>query len=128
MTEGMKNVEVAEENEVFADDILEGFDNKNNWVVTVRFYSLVHYIEERLTTYDYNSRSHDNREENILDCRYIDNKVRKLYRRLYDVSRDARYECVRLGEEDVRKSEETLAEAKEILGFTDGTSDHKYSI
>jgi GTP cyclohydrolase FolE2 len=128
MSREMSNVEFAKENETFAEDIGEHYDNKNNWIVTVRFYSLVHYVEETLSSHGYTSRSHDDREDNILNCRYVDDKVRKLYRRLYDVSRDARYECVRLNDEDVKMSKETLEEGKNILGYSDGGSTHKYSV
>ena len=128
MSGDMRNVEFARENEGFADEIEGSFENRENWTVTIRFYSLLHYIEETLSSHGYNSRSHDDREENILNCRYVDNRVRKLYRRLYDVSRDARYECVRLNNEDLRMSKETLEEGKEILGYSDDDSTHKYSV
>ena len=134
MTPELGHVDLAEDNERFADLIRtqlssEGFDvdNQNDWIVTVRFYSLLHYVEKRLQDYGYSSRSHDGRKENVLECRYIDNKVRKLYRRLEDVSRDARYECIRTSDEDVTKSESTLQEGKDVLGFNSGSSSHKYS-
>lgn len=124
----MSNVDFARENENFAQEILSELEDRKNWVVTVRFYSLLHYVEERLQAHGYNSRSHEKRKDNIRDCRHVDNKVRKLYRRLEDVSRDARYECIRMGDDDVRKSEETLEEGKRILGFSAGSGGtHKYS-
>lgn len=128
MSSEIGHVEFARENEEFADDIQSEFEDKNNWIVTVRFYSFIHYVEERLRSYEYDSRSHDMRKENIRNCKYIDNKVRNLYRRFEDVSRDARYECVRMDEEDVEMSEETLREGKEILGFDDDDTSHKYSV
>lgn len=127
MSSDITHREFAEENEEFAIDISSGFEDKSNWIITIRFYSLIHYVEERLKSYGYDSRSHDGRKDNIRNCRYIDNKMRKLYRRLEDISRDARYECIRMDEEDVEKSRETLEEGKEILGLNEDDSDYKYN-
>jgi len=129
MSPDLTHVEFANENESFANTIKSDFEDENNWVITVRFYSLLHYVEERLQSHGYNSRSHRDRKENIRNCRYIDNKVRKYYRRLEDVSRDARYECILMDDEDVEMSAETLEQCKDALGFGDeeGGSIHKYS-
>lgn len=125
MSSDMTNVEFARENENFAEIIDDNHD-RNNWVVTVRFYSLLHYIEERLDACGYNSRSHKDREDNILNCKTVDNQIYNLYRFLQDLSRDARYECVRMGEDEVEKSREKLNEGKEILGFSQGDGSAKY--
>lgn len=123
----MPHLEFAQENEQLADDIFDEF-NHNNWSVTIRFYSLLHYVEQRLITHDYTSKTHGDRKENIIDCNEIDDKIHNLYRRLEDLSRDARYECVRLSEEDVEISEETLEEGKFILGFDGSEGGAKYSV
>lgn len=134
MTPELGHIDLAEDNERFADLIRTHLcnddfdvDNQNDWIVTARFYSLLHYVEKRLQDYGYSSRSHGGRKENILECPYIDNKVRRLYRRLEDVSRDARYECIPTSDEDVTKSESTLQEGKDVLGFSRSSSGHKYS-
>ena len=124
----MNNIDFAEENETFAEEIMSQFEDKTNWVVTVRFYSLVHYVEERLTDYSYNSNNHSDRKDNIRDCQYIDNSVRRKYRLLEDLSRDARYECIRMNDDDVTKSGEVLEEGKNLLGFSSGSSSTKYSV
>lgn len=127
MPEGMENVEFARENEDFADDLDLSENPSKNWVVIVRFYSYLHYVEEYLQMYNYNSRSHNDRRENIRNCPHIDNKARKIYRLLEDISRDARYECIRMTEDDVQKSKENLDEGKDVLGFSGGATNHKYS-
>lgn len=123
----MSNVEFARNNEDFAGEVYQQHENQNNWVVTIRFYSLLHYVEQKLQSHNYNSETHGDRKENIRNCKHVDNRVRNLYRRLEDISRDARYECIEMQEQDVEMSEETLNEAKEVLGFTSGGGSTKYS-
>lgn len=124
----MSNVDFARSNEQFADNLIEEFSSRKNWIVTIRFYSLLHYVEEQLRNHGYESRTHDNRKDNIRACRAMDNRVRTLYRRLEDVSRDARYECIEMDDEDVEMSASTLEEGKDILGYTGGSGDTKYSV
>lgn len=124
----MTNIDFAKENEEFAEDIISEFESQSNWVVTVRFYSLVHYVEERLDSHNYNSENHTDRKSNIRSCKYVDNAVRAKYRLLEDLSRDARYECIRMDGDDVNKSEKVLQEGKELLGFDSGNTSHKYSV
>lgn len=129
MSPDMENVDFARESEQFAEDLIDDFEERKNWIVTIRFYSLLHFIEERLQHHGFSSRSHDDRKENIRSCKHTDNRLRTLYRRLEDTSRDARYECIRMTGEDVRMSAETLEEGKRILGYTEnGGGETKYSV
>lgn len=128
MSPDLTHGEFARENEEFADSLLEEFDNKFNWVVTVRFYSYLHFVEKRLQDYGYSSNNHDNRKNNILNCNQIDSRARAIYRALEDLGRDARYECYRMDEDDLEVSREKLQKGKEILNFTDsGDVSTKYS-
>jgi hypothetical protein len=128
MSPDMENVEFARNNEGFSDDLIKDYPNQKNWVVTIRFYSYLHYVEEELNKHGYNSRTHDDRKKNIRICKHIDNRARSIYRTLEDISRDARYECIEMNEEDVKKSGEKLEKGKNILGFmTNSSSDTKYS-
>jgi hypothetical protein len=124
----MSNIDFARKNEEFANELKPGNTPRKNWIVTIRFYSFLHYVEERLQAHGYNSRSHHDRKNNIRNCRHIDDKIRKIYRQLEDISRDARYECVRLENEDIEMSEKSLEEGKKVLGFSGGSSNHKYSM
>lgn len=117
----------ARENEQFADSLNPSEDNHRNWIVIVRFYSFLHYVEERLESEGYNSKKHAERMENIRRCPSIDNKAYNIYRTLYDLSRDSRYECIRMGDSEVNESENRLEDGKEVLGFTNNGSSHKYS-
>ena len=129
MSPDIENVTFARESENLTEEMNCSLENKikNNWIVTVRFYTYLHYVEQRLQEYDYTSRSHNNRKENIRNCKQIDNKARKLYRRLEDMSRDARYECVEMSDEDVKESLSTLEEGKQVLNFHAGDGSHKYN-
>lgn len=118
----------AEKNEQFAESLDGSQAVERGWIVTVRFYSLLHYVEERLTSHGYTSERHNQRMDNIKSCNAVETAVYKKYRALYDISRDARYECVRMNQEDVEESERILDEGKRMLGFDQGGSDYKYEV
>ena len=122
------NVEVARENEELAASMDPSRGDHRNWIVTIRFYSFLHYTEQRLTAEKYDSDNHKERMDNIQRCPALEDYLYNIYRSLYDLSRDSRYECERMNEEEVTKSEERLERGKELLGFnqTSGSS-HKYS-
>lgn len=121
------NVKGARENEKVAEKLAVTNEEDRNWIVTVRFYSFLHYVEERLQANGYDSNTHGDRMDNIRKCPSIDNYAYNLYKTLYDLSRDARYECLRMGESEVKESKKRLKKGKEILGFTHGGDSHKYS-
>lgn len=127
MTEKYSHTEFAELSEGLAEDLLSDFGDRKNWVVTIRFYSFLHYVEKRLDSYGYGSKRHSERKKNIRDCRYIDNRARSIYRTLEDLSRDARYECHQMTIKDVEEAQERLEEGKSILNYTDSGSSSKYS-
>lgn len=124
----MDNIDFAQNNEVFSDTILEDHPDQKNWVVTIRFYSYIHYVEEKLKMHGYSSTSHDNRKDNIRNCAQVDNRARSIYRKLEDISRDARYECIKMTDDDVEESESKLEEGKNVLGFVNGGDSTKYTI
>lgn len=122
----MENIEFARNNEQFADDISEDYPNQKNWIVTIRFYSFIHFVEERLKSYDYYSKTHDERKDNIRSCKDISDEAYHIYRFLEDISRDARYECIAMTDEDASKACEKLEKGKRVLGFPSGSSGSSY--
>lgn len=128
MTSSKSHVGFARETEDLAGDFHDTYPEENNWVVTFHFYSYLHYVEELLKRYGYSQKSHKQRKENIEECGKFDRKVYKIYRFLYDTSRDARYECVEIDDSSVEHCKEKLDEGKEVLGFTDGGGSTKYSV
>lgn len=127
MDPDMTHVEFARNNEELSEDFHDSFPEQNNWVVTLYFYSYLHYVEEVLTQHGYRSSSHNEREDNISECSYIDRQCYKIYRSLYDTSRDARYECIKIDEDSVDKCRERMLDGKEALGFSEGGGSTKYS-
>jgi len=128
MAPDMSHVEFARNNEDLAEDFRDTFSNQNNWVVIMHFYSYLHYAEEVLERCGYSQKSHKERKNNLDDCSQIDRKGYKIYRFLYDTSRDARYECLEIEDESVDTCREKLMEGKEILGFTTGGGSTKYNV
>lgn len=125
----MKHIEFARRSEAFSDNLCNDYSEQKNWIVTIRFYSYLHYVERQLDRHGYDSETHRNRKDNIRNCPHIDNRARSIYRLLEDLSKDARYECIEMTENDVEESEKKLDEGKEVLGFSagDSNSDTKYS-
>jgi hypothetical protein len=122
----MDNIDVARNNEEFAHDIINDYPDQKNWAVTIRFYSFIHFVDERLKSYDYHSKSHDERKNNIRRCSDISNEAYKIYRFLEDISRDARYECIAMTDEDATQAYEKLEKGKSVLGFPSGGSGQSY--
>lgn len=118
----------ARENEELADSLDSSEPENRNWIVTIRFYSYVHYIEEILESHDFSSNTHKERKDNIKECNGMDRTAYKIYRFLEDLSRDARYECIRMDEDDLTVSERKLDTGKETLGIVGGGGSTKYSI
>lgn len=125
----MTNIEFANNNQEFAEDLLSDYPDQKNWVVTIRFYSYIHYVEGKLKIYDMESNTHSERKDNIRECHGVDNRARNIYRFLEDISRDARYECQEMTESEVQRSEDKLEEGKSVLGFEgeSGETSTKYS-
>jgi len=130
MTERGEHVEFARLNEGFASDLYDdpNYQDRKNWMVTVRFYSLLHYVEQRLVMEGYDSKSHHDRKENIRECASVENVIYNRYRELEDLSRDARYECHWMTDEDVQRAGRVLERAKDELGFGSGSGSAKYEI
>lgn len=125
----LSHVEAAGENEALAASLDRAVGAHRNWIVTIRFYALLHYVDARLIEYGYKPEKHHERGDAIRDCDYLDAALYKVYRMLYDLSEDARYKCVRMSTEDVRVSNRQLERGKKLAGFDhgdDGTT--KYSV
>ena len=117
----------ARENEQFAASLDKSQDAQRNWIVTIRFYSLLHYVEERLEAENYGANTHRDRRNNIKKCPALDDKIYIIYRFLEDLSRDSRYRCIRMDDEEVDEAEKRLENAKEIMGFSHDSETTKYS-
>lgn len=117
----------ARENEELANSLDVSEPENRNWIVTIRFYSYVHYIEQILESYNYSSNTHIERKDNIEKCNGTDQTAYKIYRFLEDLSRDARYECIRMGTEELDITKKKLKSGKKSLGFVGSSGNHKYS-
>jgi hypothetical protein len=95
-------------------NFLKQFVTQNNvtmfpdWAIVVIFYIAVHYIELYMWTYQKkNLTSHNQRNQALIN----DNNLFPMYQdysRLYDLSRDARYNCVQYTDIDVNNAFQRL--------------------
>jgi hypothetical protein len=127
MTSDTSHVDFARNNDELSEEFRESFKDQNNWTVTMHFYTYLHYVEQVLENQGYTSKSHKTREDNIKTCSYIDREGYKIYRSLYDTSRDARYECIEIEDSSVDECRDRLDKGKEVLGFTEDGGSTKYS-
>lgn len=118
MPKSAEHEQQAEKNEELSEELLNEYSDYDDWVITTRFYTAIHFIESELTKRGYNSGTHRERKENIKDSNLPDNiMVYKEYRNLEDLSRDTRYECVSVTSGDLNGSERSLNLIKKKLGF-----------
>lgn len=107
----------AAQNEAFADNIKLDSDCSIGWAVTVIFYSALHYIEAYFVTYRKGYNNHYSRSSAIQN----DPRIRSLYddyRKLEDLSREARYDAASFNKGDLvsaKEFKENIRQAVEAL-------------
>lgn len=124
----LSNVDIARENEQVADYLDEGTGSHRNWIVTINFYSVLHYVEQVLQDEGFSSVDHDDREDNILRCQRLEDEQFTIYKNLRTLSSLSRYECYRMGQEELEVAERALERTKEITAFDMGGGSSKYDI
>jgi len=85
-----------------------------DWYVTVSFYVAVHCMEACLTEVNRHSKTHVERASNLRrayggTATFSSMGVFRAYLLLFDLSIDARYECIHLGDADCRDADRALA-------------------
>jgi hypothetical protein len=108
----------AKKNEELADLLNKTYSNYSDWVVIVRFYSALQYVEHELMSHGMSAGSHEDRQNKISNCGAMDRSVYKRYRYLQDLSEKARYYCKKFDRSAVTQSESILIEIKVKLNFT----------
>ena len=107
MSSESKHIEQYSHNKSFLDN---GFTDKNqysDWAVTVTFYCGVHLVEAMLAKFGRNSEDHSDRRDNlkIIPTR---NDFQDEYLDLYNLSRQARYDCINIGREQIFSAQSDL--------------------
>ena len=78
------HIKIAKRNEVFSRELLS--EGKNlDWVVTIIFYSAIHYVEAYMATKNRHSGSHRNRDSEIEN----DSNLSPLYDDFSDLKNDS---------------------------------------
>lgn len=107
----------AQKNEEFSEKIKINHQDYEDWLITVRFYSFVHYIQCRIAQEGKSTYSHKQRKKQIKNLPNIPIILYKTYRRFEDLSRDVRYDCISVKKSDIEDSKKWLKKAKKNLGF-----------
>ena len=115
MATSSEHVSKAQANESFADQI----DTNSSavaisWIVTIIFYAAVHYVQAYFASLGrkhilHKARSSDIQRDSRIAVMYND------YRDLYDISRDARYDCGTLAPGHIKFAKERLEKIKADL-------------
>ena len=105
----------ADKNQEFSQTIAEEHSEYNDWIITAKFYSALHYVDKVLVEEGYKTENHGERFEKIEQARNIPPRVRSLYSTLYDLSEQARYKCIELQQGQVNSADKALTEIKKEL-------------
>lgn len=107
----------ASHNEDFVADLGNEFGTEyNDWVLIGNYYAAVKYIDEVLDNNGFRPKNHRQRENYMERTNSISPRANSTYETLKDLSRQARYECVKITPGLVNTSESALRIIKnEIL-------------
>ena len=100
----------ARQNETFADTLDADTQVEANWAVTALFYAAVHYVNAYLVSRGLARQDHAVREASMRQPFF--DPVRTKYKRLKDMSREARYEIAPYCQRDVERAKGLLNEIK----------------
>lgn len=104
----------AADNEAFADYVDLNQRAAVDWVLTVLFYAAVHYVEAYFAKQGIHSTTHTTRIASIRQ----DPTLRAIYRNYQELltySRDARYDVVALGAQDIQDVRPNLEMIKNLI-------------
>ena|ERR1700742_244492 len=101
------HVKQAQGNEQFYLDVLGGEASSTpEWAMTALFYAAVHYVQAGCVHFGACPKDHGMRKEAI---QTHFREIRAAYSKLYQDSRDARYECIKHQSSELRNAESLLA-------------------
>lgn len=107
-------LEQAKRNECLASKISDEIEKSDQWVVIIRFYSALHYLENQVIPKGGTS-SHDQRHNYVED--HYSRKAYRSWRFLHNQSEQARYNCKPISSEIKNESLTRLQTFKKELGF-----------
>jgi hypothetical protein len=107
----------AEENEKLAEVLNKNVGVCLDWGITIIFYAALHYIQAYLAGKNFRPLTHKQRDDEIENNGSLA-PIFSDYRRLKDLSRDARYDVPNFNIQKFNLAKEKLAKIKaQILGL-----------
>ena len=104
----------AQKNEVFSKSIESELSSGgscgkvNNWIIIAEFYRAVHYVDAVLSRSSYHPKKHGDRFSYIESRRDFSNKAETVYETIYDLSQQARYNCVKMNKGQVNSARKCI--------------------
>lgn len=114
MATAREHLDWAEQNEAFARSLDRKYQVDINWTITALFYSAVHYVDSYFAARGTRPPDHETREKQIRELLFF-TSIRKDYKRLKDMSREARYELAPYGEREVLEAKGHLERIKAVI-------------
>jgi len=110
----LEHVTQAKHNEIFASSFDISSTPYRDWIITGLFYSAVHYIEAALDKFGKHSQIHSQRNT-FMQTHLKNNDIFDDHRDLYEFSRNARYNCKIMTEDDIQECKDTLNDLKQKI-------------
>lgn len=105
----------ANNNENFVNALLNNHSKYDDWVIVGRFYAALHYIDAEFADENIHPQKHNERFDELRDSRTISSRVYSNYDTLYDLSKQARYKCVKITPGLRKSSDKALKNIKSAL-------------
>lgn len=108
MAKPYEHLEWAEKTEAFANSLDRSDNVEVNWAITALFYAAVHYVDAYLVSRGNRQLDHQGRDYEIRQNNDFLKPIWKDYKRLKDMSREARYELAPYGEREFIRASSLL--------------------
>lgn len=103
----LEHLELYNRNKKLANSDLISKDENRDWKITIIYYSILHLLDSKLADFSIHPLDHTERKELI---KYgISKNIYYTYMTLENLSRQSRYDCIKMKFDDV-KNAESLAE------------------
>ena len=109
-----EHLEKVAENLAFLASIHENTRGAFCWSITVLFYTALHYIEAYFASHDKGFTNHASRGIEIRRDPRI-KSIYRTYRKLEDLSREARYDASAMKQEDVERAKTRFEHVRRVI-------------
>lgn len=108
-----QHLELYNKNKKLANSTLISKDENRDWKITMIYYSILHLLDSKYADFSIHPNDHIERKEVIQNC--ISKNIYYTYKTLENLSRQSRYDCIKMKSDDVLKAQQLASLIEETL-------------